>query len=253
MFLHSAFVGPSKGTNTAVRRHVKGQKQRVHLSAPIVQREYAKHFNAVDRNDRDSSDYTCSIRTARWYLRIFFWLLDRVVLSLFIIVCFLAQHNIGDNMWKRYSNRNKGRRKFQIALALELMIYAIELDWKDGYNENEKPRWMRQSSYIPCGCKRCFFCINRKTSGVHHDKSTIVMTSPGSGKKRKRGVRCTYHRFPLARLKGRGSYCRQCYRKMKGKNKRSKCKHSRMGCPACDEPICTDCWKNGYDNVLHKP
>ena len=70
-------------------------------------------------------------------MRIFFWLLDRAVLSLFIIVCFLAQHNIGDNMWKRYSNRNKGRRKFQIALALELMIYAIELDWKDAYNENE--------------------------------------------------------------------------------------------------------------------
>ena len=49
-------------------------------------REYEKHFNAVDRNDRDNSDYTCSIRTARWYLSIFFWLLDRAVLSLFIII-----------------------------------------------------------------------------------------------------------------------------------------------------------------------
>jgi len=63
-----------------------------------------------------------------------------------------------------------------------LISYANELDWKDVYNENEKPRWMRQSSYIPYGCNRCFFCINGKTSGVHHNKSTIFMISPGSEK-----------------------------------------------------------------------
>jgi len=177
MFLHTAFVSPSKGSDTAVQRHVKGKQQRANLSAPIVQREYAKHCNAVDINDMDSSDYTCSIRTARCYLRIFFWLLDRAVLSLFIIICSLAQHNTGDNMWKRFRNHHKGRKKFQIALAMELMIYAIERDWKDAYNENEKLRWMRQSSDITCGCNRCSFCINGKTSGMHHNKSIIVMTA----------------------------------------------------------------------------
>ncbi len=111
---------------------------------------------SLDRNDRNSSDYTCSIRTARLYLRIFFWFLDRAVLSLVIIICFLAQHNIGDNMWKKLQNRHKERRRFQIALALEMMIYAIELDWKRAYNKNEKPRWIKQYSYIPYGCNICF-------------------------------------------------------------------------------------------------
>jgi len=31
-----------------------------------------KYFNAVDRNDRDSSDYTLSQRTHRWYVRLYF-------------------------------------------------------------------------------------------------------------------------------------------------------------------------------------
>ena len=78
-------------------------------------------------------------------------MLDRVVVSLFIIVCFLAQHNVGDDTWQRFRSRNGGRKKFQIGLALELMIYVIELDWKDPYHENEKPRWMRQTAYISCG------------------------------------------------------------------------------------------------------
>jgi len=68
-------------------------------------------------------------------------------------------------MWKRFRNRHKGRRRFQIALALELMIYDIELDWKDAYNENEKPRWMRQPSYIPCGCNRCFSVSMERRQG----------------------------------------------------------------------------------------
>ena len=71
MFLHTALVSPSRGTDTAVKRYMKGRSQRVDLLAPKIQREYAKHFNTVDRNDRDSADYSCSIRTARWYLRIF--------------------------------------------------------------------------------------------------------------------------------------------------------------------------------------
>ena len=54
------------------------------LSAPAVQREYAQNFNAVDKNDRDSADYTCSVRTHRWYLRIIVWLLDRAVFATYI-------------------------------------------------------------------------------------------------------------------------------------------------------------------------
>jgi len=69
-----------------VLRHVKGKSKRVSLKAPNVQKIYANNFNAVDRNDRDSADYTCSIRTNRWYLRIFFWLLDRAIFAIYIVL-----------------------------------------------------------------------------------------------------------------------------------------------------------------------
>ena len=56
----------------SVKRHVKGHKSRVTFPSTRSQAEYMKYFNAVDRNDRDSSDYTMSQRTHRWYLRIHF-------------------------------------------------------------------------------------------------------------------------------------------------------------------------------------
>jgi len=99
MFLHTHLVGPSSGYS--VRRHVKVKSKRVKLSAPRIQADCAKHFNAVDSNDRDSADYSCSVRTTRWFLRIVFWLVDRVVLSCFIIVCSLSQDNRGPKEWKR--------------------------------------------------------------------------------------------------------------------------------------------------------
>jgi len=138
MFLHTHLVGPSSGYS--VRKHVKGKSLRVALSAPRIKADNAKHLNAVDRNDRDSADYSCSIRTSRWYLRIVFWLLDRVVYSSFIIVCALSQDNRGPVEGKRYMDRNGGRRAFQIDLAILLIRYGIEYDW-DG--ETKKPNWIR--------------------------------------------------------------------------------------------------------------
>ena len=52
---------------------------RSQFKVPNAQKSYSKYFNAVDRNDFDSADYTTSLRTNRWYLHIFFWLLNREV------------------------------------------------------------------------------------------------------------------------------------------------------------------------------
>ena len=45
MFLHTKLVGPSVAHQ--VKRHVKGKQQRVDLSAPSIQKEYAANFNAL--------------------------------------------------------------------------------------------------------------------------------------------------------------------------------------------------------------
>ena len=92
--------------NTTVRRHAKGQRIRVNFEAPPIQHDYAQYYNAVDINDRDSASYSCSIRTNRWYLRVFFWLLDRVVYCCFLIV--VAAPKDG---WLKYRQPREGRSK----------------------------------------------------------------------------------------------------------------------------------------------
>jgi hypothetical protein len=59
------------------------------------QGSYAKHFHVIDRNDRDSADYTVSIRTNRLYMRVFFWIVDRVVHCMFVVVVICAKDNVG--------------------------------------------------------------------------------------------------------------------------------------------------------------
>jgi len=85
------------------------------------------NYNAVDRNDRDSADYSTTICTNRYYLRIFFWALDRVIHAVYIVVCFLIKSDIGQKEWKWYFDGHSGRHDFQIDLALSLMNYGIGL------------------------------------------------------------------------------------------------------------------------------
>ena len=187
LFLHTHAVGPSVGES--VRRNTKGADERIEISAPKVQKEYATYYNAVDRNDRDSADYTTSMRTNRWYLRIVFWLLDRVIHCTYVIVIELLKEkssrrmNIYPHEWQRYLSKNEGRRHFQIDLGIEIVNYGISLDWKN--LEEPRPKWV--STYLqPCGCKRCFFCVNGFTNGIDHKSKKMDTPSPNKKKENKR-------------------------------------------------------------------
>ena len=146
-FLHTHLV--KHDGDTTVKRHVKGKRQRIKLNAPPIQPEYVKYFNAVDVNDHDSADYSVSIRTNRWYFRVFLWLVDRVVFSCYLIVCYSNKET-----WAKYKNKNDGRRKFQIDLALAVMEYGIRLDWKEPFLDRDRPAWMRETPFEPCACKK---------------------------------------------------------------------------------------------------
>ena len=63
---------------------------------------------------------------------------------------------------------------------------------------------MRKKSFVPCSCKKCFFCKVKKTNGMEHTPKSR------KEKKRKRDEKiCTAERVDL----GKGSsYCRPCYR-----------------------------------------
>ena len=241
-FLHTNLV--QKDGNTTVKRHVKGKKKRVELNAPPIQVDYATYFNAVDINDHDSADYSTSIRTNRWYLRVFLWLVDRVVFSCYLILC-----HCNKSEWKKYKSKNDGRRKFQIDLAIAVMEYGIRLDWKEPFSDADRPGWMRRKQFVPCECKRCFFCKMGKTNGIDHKPKSRKET-----KRKRNEILCTKDRIDL----GKGcTYCRPCYTARQIDKtlqetygvRRMKCSSTRLGCKGCDEHVCKQCWKT----YKHKP
>jgi hypothetical protein len=213
-----------------------------------------RYFNAVDRNDRDSADYSTSVRTSRYYLRIFFWVLDRVVHSMYVIVCYLAAGNIGKPEWKKYMNKSTGRHDFQIALALDLMRLGLELDIDS--ETGEKANWIRQTPPEPCKCDMCYFCINGITDGISHKRKHRVVTTEYACGTQVSASQCSTERVLLADLK-RG-YCRMCYHnlpatpKLRTSEKKKLCRSTSHGCPICDEPICKSCWEKGYDKHAEK-
>ena len=250
MFLHTNTIGRTKDNH--VRRHVRGQRNRNVIRAPHCQGTYVNWFNAVDRNDRDSADYSTTIRTNRYYIRILCWALDRVVHACYVIVCECAKSDIGPVRWKRYLSKHAGRHDFQIELGIALLNRAIELDWN---GVGKKPGWMRQTTLVPCDCKMCYFCLNGFTNGIAHKKQNQTVIHYKCGKRlRVRG--CTSVRV---RVRNSGEYCRQCYKnhsgidedgnKLNKSQKKKQCNKSYLGCGSCLQPICESCWPT-YDHCV---
>ena len=156
------------------------------IDGPRAQRDYVTFLNAVDRSDRDSSDWSTTIRTDRYFIGILCWMLDQVVHTLFVVIVYCSVNGIGKKSWKKYTNKNTGRPDFQIDLGIDLLNYGIGLDWKD----ESRPDYMRSGGFVPCDCNKCFFCINKHTCGIQHvrDKRRSVVFKCG---KRARTTKCT--------------------------------------------------------------
>ncbi len=183
----------------------EGKKKRIVLKAPASQKDYVTYFSAVDRNDQDSSDYSTSIRTNHWYLRLVFWALDCVLHVVCVIAIFCANAKIGPKKWRQSRDKNGGHMKLQIDLGIELSTFAIELERAD--STITRPGWLHQTSFIPCDCKKCFFCLNKLTNGIHHCPETIVVIHHSDGSKTKTPT-CT---STAVRIMKNSSYCRICY------------------------------------------
>ena len=203
MFVHTGCVSPI--TNHSVKCFVKGKSRRIGIGGPRVQKEYCDHMGAVDKNDCDSADWTTTIQTNRYYLRIFCWVLDRVVYTVFVVVIYLALLCIGETNWNKYSNKNGGRRQYQIDLGIEIINFGIDLDWPDPRNHKNKPRYINNRQLVPCDCKVCFFCVRNLTNGIHH--KSVVIESPDG---RMKYTKCSGTRVFLC---DKSKYCKQCYRK----------------------------------------
>ena len=76
-------------------------------------------MNGVDRKDRDTADWTVSLGTKRYYLRIFFWVFNAIIHCCYICACQLPQFAA-----HRYGG-DGGRHKFQNDLATALSVEAL--------------------------------------------------------------------------------------------------------------------------------
>jgi hypothetical protein len=151
-------------TGNTTKRHVRGQRMRQDISCPQVQQEYAKYYSGVDRNDRDSADYTTSLKTHRWYMRYYFYLLDRVVHAMYCVVTDIATSESREE-WQKYK-RDHGRYEFQLDLAMTLIEWGIKNDWPYPFENDSKPNWIRKQAPVPCNCTKCFYCSTGKTTGI---------------------------------------------------------------------------------------
>lgn len=84
----------SKGQETVSRKKKKGS--RVIISAPPVLKDYNNNMGAIDKNDQLKKTYAIDRKSRRWWLRIFFHLLDICRVNAYIIYqqCFV-QWNSG--------------------------------------------------------------------------------------------------------------------------------------------------------------
>ena len=118
----------------------------------------------------------------------------------------------------------------------------------------QKNRLDEKIKYVSCNCRFCFFCKNGYTNGTFHDRSQILMTSPTSGKKRKKMLRVlkidsSLQTFFLALVIALSVTMRS---QIIWEHKRKNCHQTYKSCPSCNEPICEECWKV-YDNNRHRP
>jgi hypothetical protein len=83
-FLHNHLVKDT--TDHTVRRWLKEKKMRQEISSHQVTTDYSFHMNGVNHKDRDTADWTVSLKSNRFYLRIFYWLFDGVLHAMYSII-----------------------------------------------------------------------------------------------------------------------------------------------------------------------
>ena len=68
-------------------------------------------------------------------------------------------------VWHIFTNKNEGRKKFQIQLGIDVMTYTISKEW-DG--KSEHPSGIRAGTLVSCECKKCYFCLHGHMTTTTH-------------------------------------------------------------------------------------
>ena len=247
-FPHNHLVQPC--ADDFVERFSPRRQKKRKVVAHAITSDYIEHFNGVDHKDRDTADWTVSLKSNRFCLRIFFWCLDSIIHAMFVIAVNVAKRGGDSHQWRRYVDSNLGRYRFQMDLGLALMNAGISRDWKDPKTNNkvsDRLLYVRKHDWIPCDCKRCFFCLNKMTCGVAHPNRGIKK-QPKSHER----PACS----PRMKLSKTTQCCEICVAEKASENPnlgqrevRKLRKTTYMGCLTCRSYVCGQHWsKHGQNN-----
>ena len=142
----------AKLSNGALKRVNRGWKRMARRTS-----DYSYHMNGVDHKDRDTADWTVSLKSNWFYLRIFYWLFDGVLHAMYSIIKVVADDKA--HPWHKYLSKHLGCYKFQMDLANDLISRGIGMDWSDVEDSNARPDYVRKHDWVPCACTTCFFCM----------------------------------------------------------------------------------------------
>jgi hypothetical protein len=84
-------IQPSQDTHKILRMSSPKSKKKKEVDSPRVISSYASTYSGVDRNDRDTSDWAISVKSHRWYLRLYYWMIDAAIHSNYLLFVNIAK------------------------------------------------------------------------------------------------------------------------------------------------------------------
>ncbi|XP_065319133.1 piggyBac transposable element-derived protein 3-like [Gordionus sp. m RMFG-2023] len=98
VFIMSNYIDP-RSVDTVKRKNKKGEV--FDVKCPIMIKMYNKYMGSVDHFDHLKSLYEISRKWRKWWLPIFFWLIDAAIINSFIIYNILTDNKLSSKEFRR--------------------------------------------------------------------------------------------------------------------------------------------------------
>lgn len=177
VLLMSNVFHPTVGITTVARTQKDGSK--VDIRCPLIIKEYTKRMGGVDRFDRLKSTYTVGRRSKRWWLRIFYFLLDASITNAFVLsqsckvnlTHFEFRVALARGLISGFTSRK--RRSAMANYIIRKKVAQADTRQKVVGNIADEIRYTNVGHHMPCSLpnyKRCRLCSTKT-----HDKRSKIM------------------------------------------------------------------------------
>ena len=148
-------------------RYDRSKKAWVAVPSHPVVPDYVYKMKGVDKTDRSMADYDVSLKSTKYYLRIFWYTFTSAIANMRVTTFELVRQvkeqsnsslQCKTDPWEKYTKGSKGVFNWMLDMGHAVMERRILMVWDPTDPTSDRPSWMRQKPFLPCGCRRCFFC-----------------------------------------------------------------------------------------------